>query len=182
MRYPFLSFALGFLLYFLLLALFAFSFSKENQAPEISLEIDANMIGEINSHESSKTSQQQSQNLEKISEDRNYEKSSDEKLEPKEENPVKEEAETFHKISQKVVPIYQPLPQIPDELRLEAFNSKAVARFFVAANGEVKNVELVKACSDPRLNHLLLKSLRQWKFPPNSTGFIQEINVTFKVE
>ena len=86
--------------------------------------------------------------------------------------------------SGKLSPIFHPLPQIPDELRLEAFNSKALARFYISAAGEVVKVELLKPCANPRLNSLLLKSLKKWKFPASNNGkdLQQDIEVEFKVE
>ncbi|OFW80609.1 MAG: hypothetical protein A2887_00420 [Alphaproteobacteria bacterium RIFCSPLOWO2_01_FULL_40_26] len=80
-----------------------------------------------------------------------------------------------------VAPIYQPLPEIPEDLRFEAFNSSAVARFYIAKDGSVSDVKLIKPCANPRLNHLLLKSLRNWKFDSSLKVFIQDIRVNFKV-
>jgi hypothetical protein len=182
MKYPCVSFICGILLYLILVFLISFSFFQKNEAPLVSLTIDANMIGEINAHQISKAKEQKSQNLEKISQEKKYQKSLEEKIEPSDENPALEEKEEFKNISQKIAPIYQPLPKIPDELRHEAFNSRAVARFFVLKNGVVKTVELIRPSASPKLNYLLLKSLHEWKFPANSSGFIQEINVTFRVE
>lgn len=78
------------------------------------------------------------------------------------------------------------LPQIPDELRQEAFSSYAIARFYILANGEIK-VELIKPCSNPELNRLLLKSLRKWRFEPAVKNGVaidssQDIRVDFRVE
>ncbi len=78
--------------------------------------------------------------------------------------------------------IHNPLPKIPDELRYEAFQSEALARFYIAASGEVMNVELVQPCANPKLNYLLLKTLRQWKFSSQSADSKQEIKIKFKVE
>jgi len=59
----------------------------------------------------------------------------------------------------------QPLPVIPDELREDAMNERARARFHIAADGSV-TVELVKPTQNPRLNRLLLDTLKGWKFNP----------------
>jgi len=61
--------------------------------------------------------------------------------------------------------IVQPMPQIPDDLRAEAFNFAALARFHIAVDGSVK-VELVKPTPNPRLNRILLDSLKKWRFIP----------------
>ena len=61
--------------------------------------------------------------------------------------------------------IVRPMPQIPDDLREEAFNSAALARFHIAVDGSVK-VELAKPTPNPRLNRVLLDSLRKWRFMP----------------
>jgi protein TonB len=61
--------------------------------------------------------------------------------------------------------IVRPMPQIPDDMREGAFNSAALARFHIAVDGSV-TVELVKPTQNPRLNRILLDSLRKWRFIP----------------
>jgi len=61
--------------------------------------------------------------------------------------------------------IVRPLPVIPDDLREDALNETATARFHIAADGSA-TVELVKPTQNPRLNRLLLETLRQWRFFP----------------
>jgi protein TonB len=61
--------------------------------------------------------------------------------------------------------IYDPMPEIPEELRHHPMNLVAVARFRVAADGATA-VELVQATADPRLNHALLAALATWRFFP----------------
>ena len=61
--------------------------------------------------------------------------------------------------------LYRPLPVIPDDLRRDAMNEAATARFHISADGSVA-VELVKPTQFPRLNRLLLDTLRTWKFFP----------------
>lgn len=85
-------------------------------------------------------------------------------------------------IARRADPIYQPLPLIPNELRREALKTQAKARFYIAANGEVTKVEFIKPANEPKLNHLLQKSLLKWKFKSGTISFVQDINVTFKVE
>ncbi len=60
---------------------------------------------------------------------------------------------------------YAPVPKIPDDLREEIFQTEAVARFTVSYDGIVK-VTLLKPTNNPRLNQLLLDTLRQWRFFP----------------
>jgi len=79
-------------------------------------------------------------------------------------------------------PIYNPLPQIPDDLRVEAFKSESIAYFHIDAAGNVEHVELIKYCANPRLNALLLKSLKSWRFKALEVATTQEIKVKFKVE
>ncbi|WP_321574900.1 energy transducer TonB [Paraburkholderia franconis] len=81
--------------------------------------------------------------------------------------------------------ISQPLPALPDDLREQAYQTVATARFTIHVDGSV-DVELVKATPWPRLNQLLLKTLHRWRFfpalrdglPVEST---QEIRVHFNV-
>jgi TonB family protein len=61
--------------------------------------------------------------------------------------------------------IVQPLPVIPDELRQDAMKETATARFHIAVDGSV-TVELIKPTQNPRLNRLLLDTLKNWKFFP----------------
>jgi protein TonB len=61
--------------------------------------------------------------------------------------------------------IYAPTPVIPDELREEAIQTEAVARFNVSFDG-ISEVTLEKPTSSPRLNEVLLETLKQWKFFP----------------
>ncbi len=61
--------------------------------------------------------------------------------------------------------LYAPTPQIPDDLREDAFSALAIAHFVVDRDGQVK-VTLVQATSNPRLNQVILTSLRSWKFFP----------------
>jgi protein TonB len=184
MKKPLTSFAVGFAIYFFLLAIFAFAFFKKFNAPQVSLEIDAALIGEIAQHEKSKSKLEKTPELQKISNQKNAkEKSAEEKLEPDEAKADKEkESDSKKNTAQKIPPIFQPLPQIPEELRAEAFRTKAVARFYIDAAGNVTLVELVVPSNNPKLNQLLLKSLRKWKFESSRTGITQDITVTFKVE
>jgi len=61
--------------------------------------------------------------------------------------------------------IVRPMPQIPDDLREEAFSSAALARFHITVDGSV-SVELAKPTPNPRINRILLESLRKWRFMP----------------
>ncbi len=61
--------------------------------------------------------------------------------------------------------LIHPLPAIPDELREEAMNEAATARFQIAVDGTT-TVTLVKPTQNPRLNRLLLETLKHWRFMP----------------
>lgn len=61
--------------------------------------------------------------------------------------------------------IYQPLPEIPEDLRRRTLNLVALARFHVAANGSAE-VELVEPTPEPTLNRALLETLARWRFFP----------------
>jgi protein TonB len=82
--------------------------------------------------------------------------------------------------------IVRPMPQIPDELRQDALSTSAIARFHVATDGTA-TVELVKPTPNPRLNRLLLDTLKNWRFfsamkdgkPVDST---QEISIKVNVQ
>jgi len=65
--------------------------------------------------------------------------------------------------------LYEPLPEIPEELRRRAIDLVAVARFHVAANGSAE-VELIEPTPDAALNRALLDTLRKWRFFPALEG------------
>lgn len=84
------------------------------------------------------------------------------------------------------VVIYQSMPKIPDDLRREAFNTYAMARFNIAADGSA-TVELLTPSQNPRLNHLLLEALKTWRFTPatdngRAVASTFDIRVRFAVE
>ncbi|MFC0692285.1 TonB family protein [Paraburkholderia humisilvae] len=82
--------------------------------------------------------------------------------------------------------ILQPLPAIPDDLREDAFQAVATARFAVHRDGSV-DVELIKPTHNPRLNQLLLDALTKWRFFPamkngEAVESTQEIRVHVNVD
>ncbi|GAB2886419.1 hypothetical protein GCM10027093_21880 [Paraburkholderia jirisanensis] len=82
--------------------------------------------------------------------------------------------------------IIQPLPSLPDDLRSDAFQAVATARFTIHRDGSV-DVELIKPTHNPRLNQLLLDALQKWRFFPamkNGTAVesSQDIRVHFNVD
>ncbi|HZC47176.1 MAG TPA: TonB family protein [Candidatus Acidoferrum sp.] len=61
--------------------------------------------------------------------------------------------------------IYAPTPVIPDDLREDVMQTEAVAHFKVSFDGVIE-VTLEKPTTSPRLNQVLLDTLKQWKFFP----------------
>ncbi|WP_236067020.1 energy transducer TonB [Paraburkholderia haematera] len=61
--------------------------------------------------------------------------------------------------------ISQPLPELPDDLREQAYQTVATARFAIHVDGSA-DVELIKPTSNPRLNQILIEALRRWRFFP----------------
>jgi protein TonB len=61
--------------------------------------------------------------------------------------------------------LYNPTPEIPDDLREDVIEAEAIARFTVSYDGTAA-VTLEKPTSNPRLNQVLLDTLKQWKFSP----------------
>lgn len=159
-----LGFTGSFLLHFLLLAALFWSWKKVEKQPEVTLEIELISADEINAPK-------------KKSEKVLLKKSTHE---PSDHVHLPEES-TAEKSTKSLDPTFHPLPEIPEELRDEAFSSRAVARFHIGENGSVTKVELIQPCANPRLNVLLLKALQKWKFPAEANGKTQEISVTFLV-
>jgi TonB family protein len=61
--------------------------------------------------------------------------------------------------------IYQPMPEIPEELRRRNIDLVAVARFRVGPDGKAA-VELIQPTPEPTLNRALLERLQTWRFFP----------------
>ncbi len=61
--------------------------------------------------------------------------------------------------------IYAPMPKIPEDLRENPLRTVAIARFEVAANGDV-TVKLISPTPYPRLNEILIETLKSWRFFP----------------
>ena len=81
--------------------------------------------------------------------------------------------------------ISQPMPSLPDELREAAYEAVAIARFDIHADGTIE-VELSKPTQNPRLNALLIETLRKWRFFPAMQGghpveSHQDVRVHFNV-
>lgn len=168
-RQKIFGFLASLFLHSLLLTSLYFIFTKNSRqpkaAPEVTLEIEL-------------ISQQEADLKNKIFEKVRLKK---ETHEPSAHIHPPEETAAQHS-SQISDPIFHPLPEIPDDLRDEAFSSKALARFHIGERGTVSKVELIQPCANPRLNILLLKSLQRWRFPIETSNKIQDISVTFSVK
>jgi periplasmic protein TonB len=75
--------------------------------------------------------------------------------------------------------IYAPVPKIPDELREDTLAAVAVAHFRVGYDGNAE-VVLVQPTSNPRLNEIVLDTLKQWRFFPAMKGGVA-VNSEFDV-
>src|SRR5260221_2913735 len=58
--------------------------------------------------------------------------------------------------------LYQPKPEIPEQLRRRSLELAALARFHIAADGSAQ-VELVEPTPDPDLNRSLMETLKKWR-------------------
>ncbi len=163
------SFVAAFTIHALIVAAFYFSILRKNETPPPVVVLDISLLGEVTHHE--KNFRHENIKTEKRIKDSSQAQHFHES-----------EAHDHVDVSKKIAPIYNPLPQIPDELRGEVFSSVAVARFYIDEAGSVARVELVQPCADPRLNKLLLKTLKSWRFPSDAAGSTQDIRVNFKVE
>ena len=164
----------SFLAHILLLILLVLPFVKQNPKPnftilEVSI-ISANHKSDIEGKLPKKLSQQHKVTAEKIVTPTKF------------HTHLAEELAEVGGGAKNAVLVHNPLPQIPEELRLEAFQSEATARFYIDIAGNVEKVDLIKSCANPRLNNLLLKALRQWKFSPSRAASTQDIKVRFRVE
>ena len=176
MQNPYLSFTSAFLIWLSFVAIFSFSVFKKSEIPQVAIEVDATMFGEV--------IQEKKIPKNSIATKPDPDMASDVKKDLKENLQHNHHLEdsTANNEAKKLAVLFNPLPKIPDDLREEAFASEALARFYVNPDGSVNKVELTKPCANPRLNNLLLQSLRSWKFSANSVGGTQDIRVYFKVE
>ncbi len=159
MNYPIQSFLIAILIWFFALFSWINLLKKIPEQNQVSLEIEASAI-EAQSHEDHVSGKNFTAEKKHNLTNNNQQNSAYENL----------------------VAIHNPLPEIPDDLREEAFNSTAVARFYIDEKGAVTKVELIKPCNNPKLNHLLLKSLQNWKFNPSNKASAKEIKVNFEVK
>lgn len=81
--------------------------------------------------------------------------------------------------------VYSPLPKIPDDLRGAAMDEVAVVRLHIHADGTVA-VDLVRPTDNPRINRIVLDTLRTWMFYPalakgKPVESVQEIRIRLSV-
>jgi protein TonB len=79
--------------------------------------------------------------------------------------------------------VFAPVPKIPDDMREEAFEGVAVAHFKISYDGDV-SVSLATPTSSPRLNQILIETLKQWRFFPamkNGVAIDSEFNVRIPI-
>ncbi len=61
--------------------------------------------------------------------------------------------------------LYQPKPVLPESLRDSPVHVTVQARFHIQADGSAR-VELTRPAPDPRINQLILNTLKTWRFFP----------------
>ena len=184
MIYPLRSYALAILCYLSIIIFIGFKEKNIDKNPLISLEIEADFIGITNQHQE-KSTMQKEKNINKIQLPQISKKEFNEKqeIEPKHENKALETTNSKNNLdAKKVTPLFQPLPEIPFDMRSEAFSTKIIAKFYIEKDGSVSDVELLEILHNPRLNLLLLKSLKKWRFEPSGQSLTQVINVKFAVQ
>lgn len=81
--------------------------------------------------------------------------------------------------------IYQPNPVLPEDLRDETMHLVIKARFHIAEDGSV-TVELLKSAPDPRVNQIILNTLKTWRFFPATqadkpVSSTQDVNISIDV-
>jgi outer membrane biosynthesis protein TonB len=184
MLYPIRSYALAILFYLSIIIFIGFKEKNSDKNPMISLEIEADFVGIINQHQEKSTLQKE-KNINKIQLPQISKKEFSEKqqIEPKQENKAFETTNSKNNLeAKKIAPLFQPLPEIPLDMRNEAFSAKIIAKFYIEKDGSVSDVELLEISHNPRLNLLLLKSLKKWRFESSDKALTQIINVKFSVQ
>jgi len=183
MIYPLRSYAIAILCYLSIIIFIGLKEKNSEKNPLISLEIEADFVGIINQHQE-KSTMQKEKNINKIQLPQISKKEFNEKqqIEPKQENKALETTNSKNNLeAKKIAPLFQPLPEIPLDMRNEAFSAKIIAKFYIEKDGSVSDVELLEISHNPRLNLLLLKSLKKWRFEASNQALTQIINVKFEV-
>ena len=165
------SFLATFLIHLLIIVAFYFSFFKKSKAPRTETVLNISTLGE---------DVEQKKVVKELNYDEHFAVTKDQQKNSQHTHSASDA--DSGEVTKKVAPIFNPLPQIPNDLREEAFVSEAIARFYIDATGTVTRVDLIKPCANPRLNNLLLKSLKSWKFAAVKRSSTQDIRVNFKVE
>ena len=150
-----------------LILLIAFPRESKLTKPQTFVEIEASLVG------SASVQNQSKKNIRMFNQDGMQQKKQESKQ------------SSARRVPKKVIPLAQPLPDIPENLKKAAFNSHAIARFYIGNNGLVKKVELIKPSDSPKLNSLLIKSLKKWQFTSfDGSGdlLVQDVKVSFAVE
>jgi outer membrane biosynthesis protein TonB len=191
---PFVSFALAIKIYLTFVFILTLFLKESAQMQPFSLEFDAEILNEVANHHQQKNNSTRQKNIAKIAEEKK-ENARQEKTEPPLKNSrfeTENESHSKAKIAQdekiknitaqKIAPIFRTLPEIPQDLRYEAFHAEIEARFQISKEGRVVGVELIKASNNVRLNYLLIKSLKKWLFDPSLKESSQDIKVVFTVK
>lgn len=181
MLYPIRSFIMALIIYVMSFGLLSYYLANYSYQPPVSIEIDAEMIGDFNLHQHNSAFQDKHQNNIKISDSINSTIDHQHFDNIKAPNDQHEALADNIADSQKIAPLYQPLPDIPEDLRFEVFSINILAKFYINQNGHVDKVELINPANIPQLNFLLTKSLLKWQFPARTQNYTQTIEVKFAV-
>ncbi|MHB8167559.1 MAG: energy transducer TonB [Sulfuricella sp.] len=81
--------------------------------------------------------------------------------------------------------LYQPKPTLPEDLRDETIHTVVMARFHINPDGST-TVELTQAAPNPRVNQLILNTLKTWRFFPaiqagKPVASVQDVKVAIDV-
>lgn len=84
-------------------------------------------------------------------------------------------------------PSFQPMPEVPEDLRAEALDKTCVVEISVAADGSVASVKVRATCGVSELDQIALNTARKWKFKPatkdgDAVPSTVRLHVQFKVD
>lgn len=84
-------------------------------------------------------------------------------------------------------PMDQPLPEVPDDLRVEALDKTTVVMVVVGPGGKADSLSVAASSGVPELDDIAIKAVRRWTFKPATkdgepvSGKVR-VHVRFKVE
>ena len=80
-----------------------------------------------------------------------------------------------------MVPVHRVAPNYPLQARRSGTEGRVVAYLHVAPDGTVQRVQIIEATPRGVFEREVTKVLMQWRFAPESVGFVGEVEIAFRL-